>query len=189
MRQQCQWPLRLRSFSCPVPEPSAAHPRLMPQRHAHTDLMRALSGQVGNHAVDSDGGEHERKSREHAKEKHRQLLCGDGTRNNLFHRPDIKENRAGIHLFCSLANGSRETNRRSHSPGNILAAIREKRPELVRNLPNGKIELYFEAFVFARPEAPMLDVPNHAYDFRLHIEQSEVDSFSDGIFVWKKFMR
>src|SRR5437588_13010937 len=122
--------------------------------------MRALSGQVGNHAVNPNGGEHERKRRKYAKEKHRQLLCGDGTRNYLFHRPNVKENRAGIHLFCRLANGSRETNRRSRSPGNILAAIRERRPEIVRTLPNGKIAPSFEAFVYARREAPMLDRPN-----------------------------
>src|SRR5438445_3897043 len=47
------------------------------KRHANSNFVRALAGQIGNHAVDSDRGKNKSKRGEYAEEKHGQPLRRD----------------------------------------------------------------------------------------------------------------
>jgi len=44
--------------------------------------------------------------------------------------------------------------------------------------------LGLQILIFSRTQTPVLDVSDDANDFRLGIEQCQVEMFSDGILIW-----
>src|SRR5204862_7441057 len=155
------------------------------KRHSDSNFVRAVAGQIGNHAVDSDGGKNESKRVEHAEEKHGQPLRGNRTRNDFFHGPDIIEGRAAYDFFGGLSNGACDVSRVVCCSGDIPAAIGQKRPKPVGDLPNRKIEVGLQVLMLPRTETPVFDVTDDADDLRLHSEQSDVEVVSDGSVIGK----
>ena len=58
------------------------------ERHADADLLRALRHRIGDDAVDSDTGEHERESAEQAEQDERDAAAADRILHELIHGAD-----------------------------------------------------------------------------------------------------
>src|SRR5437667_10901545 len=84
-----------------------------------------------------------------------------------------------------MPNGAGDVSRSACGPRDIPAAIGQKRPKPVGDLPNRKIKLSLQILMWPRTQTPVFDVTDHADDVRLHIEQTDVEVFSDGILIGK----
>src|SRR5207245_2051610 len=84
-----------------------------------------------------------------------------------------------------MPNGAGDVSRSACGPRDIPAAIGQKRPKPVGDLPNRKIKLSLQILMLPRAQTPVFDVTDHADDLRLHIEQTNVEVFSDGILIGK----
>src|SRR6267142_785145 len=116
-------------------------------------------------------------------------LRDDRVGNNFLERPGAVNDGAGIRFCGGFANRAHDANWRRRGTRDVAGAARKQRPESVRHLPDGQIKLRLQSVVPFGAQAPVLDVTHNADNFRLDIQQPDVDALSDRIDVRKIFAR
>src|SRR6266403_2101473 len=149
--------------------------------------MGPLAGEIGNHAIDAHGGERQSQSGEDREQNHGQALLGNRIGNNLFHRTRVVDHRAAVHFSFAFANAADHATRRAGRARHPADPIGEQRPKAVGYLPDQKVDLRLQILVLARTETPVLDVAGDTDNFRLQVQQADVEVFAYRILAGKMF--
>ena len=73
------------------------------QRQPDAHLLRALADRVGDHAVESDGGQHQRQHAHHAEQVRAHALREDRRPHVLLQRPRVEDRQVGVEAANDVA--------------------------------------------------------------------------------------
>src|SRR5215468_5944799 len=143
------------------------HACAISQHHAHSNLLRALSYQIGKHPVDPDAGQHQRQTGKEREQRHGEALTGNRTQNSLLHILHVKHN----HLVTQFQD-SMTKSLKAHRTGTLQA--KENVPAqatdfqvFVWYLSEGQIQLCMQWTGSIGVQSPLVHMANYADDLRV----------------------
>src|SRR5262249_7311358 len=150
---------------------------LRSQRHANADLLRTLRDRVGHHAVDADGRQRQRQRGEPGEQEHHETPPGDGFREQVLHRRDVKDSLVTIYAADLVSNCTERL-------GRVTSSADGQREPGDGRLRYGKVAFHRALFV----DAVLFDVAyapdDSAPGLRMRRRTGEFDAFAQWVFVW-----